>query len=58
MNNLVNKIISYECGLMSDEEMVEFFQGLIDTGTIHHLQGHYGRVAANLIDEGLCSARL
>ena len=56
MINLVGQIDTYERGLMSDEEMVDFFQTLIDSGTIDHMQGHYGRVAASLIEEGLCNA--
>jgi len=52
--NMVNKIINYESGMMSDEEMVSFFQELINSGLAWQLQGHYGRVAASLIEEGLC----
>ena len=50
----VDKIISYESGTMSDDDMVAFFQELIDDGSAWTLQGHYGRTAKALIDSGLC----
>ncbi len=49
----VNQIIRYENGDMDIDEMVEFFTNLIQTGFIHHLQGHYHRVANQLIQDGL-----
>ena len=55
--DLVNQIMQYEDGGMDQDEIVEFFQGLIDSGTIHHLQGSYGRVAEQLIRQGLCHRR-
>jgi hypothetical protein len=55
-NKMVDKIIRYENGEMNDIETVEFFQELIDSGLAWNLQGHYGRVANTLIEEGLCNA--
>ena len=52
--DLVDKIIAYESGEMGDEETVEFFQELINSGLVWTLQGHYGRTAVNLIQSGLC----
>lgn len=46
------KIMAYEAGEMDFNEMVEFFQELIDTGTIGHLQGHYQRQAQSLFADG------
>ena len=50
----VDKIMKYEEGLMDEDETVEFFQELIDSGMIYHLQGSYGRMAQHLISQGLC----
>jgi hypothetical protein len=56
--DLVDKIIAYECGLMdSEEEVIEFFQYLIDTGLAWSLQGHYGRTASALIEAGYCQKK-
>ncbi len=40
---------------MEEPEFFQFFQQLIDIGLVWKLQGHYGRVAQNLIDEGICN---
>lgn len=50
----IDKIIAYENGELSEEEVVELFQTMIDSGQVWILQGHYGRTAAALIDAGLC----
>lgn len=52
---IINNIIQYENGNLSEEEEVKFFQELINTGMAWELQGHYGRVAEHLIKEGVCS---
>jgi hypothetical protein len=46
---------AYESGTMTDEEVVAFFQQLIDSGHAFTLQGHYGRTAAHLIASGFCT---
>ena len=51
---LVQDIIDYENGDMTEERIVNLFQKLIDEGYAWTLQGHYGRMANNLIDEGYC----
>ena len=51
--SLVDNIIKYENNEMTEEETIEFFQGLVNTGLAWSLQGHYGRVATHLIEEGL-----
>ena len=48
-----DRIYAYEAGELDDEEIIELFQELLDSGYIHHLQGHYQRTAQGLIDEGL-----
>ena len=51
----IDKIIKYESGAMSEHEVIEFFQELIDTGAAWTLQGHYGRIATSLIRAGMCT---
>jgi len=54
-NNMVDKVIRYESGEMNEDETIQFFQELIDSGLAWSLQGHYGRTASSLIEEGLCT---
>lgn len=51
----VNKIILYEQGELGEDETVELFQELIDSGEAWQLQGHYGRTAQAMLDAGLCT---
>ena len=57
MNDIIDKIIAYENGEMTDPEIAEFFQKLLDSGLIFKLQGSYQRMAGYLIDEGICESR-
>lgn len=50
---LVTRLMNYEAGEMTDEETLDLFRDLITTGTVWHLQGSYGRMAAQLIEAGL-----
>lgn len=52
----VDKIIRYEQGEMDADETIEMFQELINDGSVWTLQGSYGRMAKNLIDNGHCTA--
>jgi hypothetical protein len=51
---MIDDIIAYENGEMTEEQTIEFFQGLIDNGAAWSLQGHYGRIAMALIESGKC----
>lgn len=52
-NNLTSKIISYEQDELTENEIIELFQQLLDSGLVWQLQGCYGRQAQALIDAGL-----
>lgn len=53
----VDKIIAYEQGDLDEEETIELFQELVDSGLAWKLQGSYGRTAASLIQAGLVVAK-
>ena len=53
MQNLTESIVSYERGELTDEQTIQLFQHLVDSGMIMSLQGHYGRLAAQLLEAGL-----
>lgn len=55
MLNLTDQIISYEQGDLNFNDTIKLFQDLIDSGHAWQLQGHYGRTAVRLIEEGLCT---
>lgn len=55
MKEFVHEVIRYENGEMSEAEIIEFFQSLVDTGMVWELQGHYGRTARALIEAGTIS---
>ena len=40
----------------TEEQVIEAWQYLIDTGAVWQLQGSYGRMARDLIEEGICHA--
>lgn len=39
----------------TEEEVIDAWQYLIDTGIVWQLQGSMGRMAADLIESGICS---
>ena len=53
--DIVEQIINFESGRLSNDETVEMFQNLIDTNTLQYLQGSYQRIAQDLIASGLCT---
>lgn len=52
--DMSSAIMAYEDDMLNDDEVVELFQHLIDTGLAWQLQGSYGRMANRLIADGLC----
>ena len=54
-NNRVTAIIEYEQGDLNENDTLELFAHLIKTGLAWTLQGHYGRTATNLIEQGYIS---
>jgi hypothetical protein len=53
--DIVDQIIEYESGEMESEDLLTMFAGMIENGMAWSLQGHYGRTAAGLIENGLIS---
>lgn len=54
--NMIDLMIAFENGDLSDDKVIEMFQELIDNGMVWKLQGSYGRTARFLIDNGYCHA--
>jgi hypothetical protein len=40
----------------SEDQVIEAWQTLIDTGLAWQLQGSFGRTAQQLIEDGICTA--
>lgn len=53
--NIVDKIIAFESGEMSDNDTLDFFASMVKDGTVWELQGRYGRTAAWFIQNGYIS---
>lgn len=49
----IEKIIKFENGELSDNEMIALFSELIKSGMAWKLQGTYGRLARNLVNNGV-----
>ena len=48
-------IMAYESGELDEDQIIEGFQALIDSGAVWSLQGSYGRTAVSLIESGHCT---
>ena len=53
MQKLYERLKEYEQGKLDEEQTIQLFQELVDSGLIMELQGHYGRFAAQLLTAGL-----
>lgn len=51
----VGFIMAFEAGMLDEEEVIDGFQYLIDTGLAWQLQGSYGRTAMDLVRAGYCT---
>jgi hypothetical protein len=49
----LDRIIAYESGMLNGAEMVYMFAELVRSKSAWTLQGHYGRMASNLINVGI-----
>lgn len=52
----VGQIMAYEQGDLDEEQTIELFQDLVNSGLAWQLQGSYGRTAKALLDAGLINA--
>ena len=53
----VSRIMAFEQGELTNEETIDLFQELIDSGLAWQLQGFYGRAAVDLINAGHCTRK-
>lgn len=51
----VDKIIAFENGELDSDGVLDLFAGMIASGLVWSLQGTYGRVANDLIEDGWIS---
>ena len=56
MKELHERITEYEKGELDQDQTVQLFQELYDSGLVWNLQGHYGRTAYALLEAELCKA--
>ena len=52
MTDITDRIISYEMGDLNDAETLNLFSELVSSKMAWGLQGHYGRMASALIQDG------
>ena len=53
----IKNIMAFESGKLDEQQTIEFFQSMIDSGLVWQLQGSYGRTARSLIEAGLCISK-
>lgn len=50
--DLFGQIIAYEASALDEDDTIELFQHLVDSGVVWELQGSYARMAMRLIEDG------
>jgi hypothetical protein len=50
--DLIDQMMEYESGLLSDPETLEMFSTIVKEKMQYSLQGHYGRTVTSLIIDG------
>ena len=55
IRSVSDAIFTIELGEGTEQDQIAAWQYLIDTGVVWQLQGSFGRAAAYLIDEGICT---
>ena len=53
----LDRLIAYEEGRLTPNDVINLFQELVDSGHVWRLQGHYGWVARRLIELGMIHER-
>lgn len=50
--NKLDQILRYEQDELNNQEVIELFQNLVDSGLVWELQDHYKHTARYMINEG------
>lgn len=56
MSELLDQMVKWEEGTLSEEDTVNLFQELVTTGIAWQLQGMYGRQASAMLDAGVITS--
>ncbi len=51
-DTITGRLIAFESGALSEDQILELFQDLVNSGQAWELQGTYGRTALALIKSG------
>jgi len=52
---MINEIIDFENGILSEVDSIKMFSRLLESGTLWHLQGFYQRSAYDMVNAGWLS---
>ena len=54
----ITELMAFEDGSLDDDQVIDLFQRLVNSGLAWQLQGFYGRTANRLIEQGLVIPRI